>query len=38
LAEAVKAYKAAFENLVESYEALPMNQAPKANKVSSRMN
>ncbi len=38
LAEAVNAYKAAFENLVESYEAMPMNQAPKANKVSPRMN
>ena len=38
LAEAVNAYKAAFENLVESYEAMPMNQAPKANIVSSRMN
>ena len=38
LAEAVKAYKAAFEKLVEGYEAMPMNQAPKANNVSSQMN
>ncbi len=33
VAEAVKAYKAAFESLVESYEAMPLNQAPKAQKV-----
>ena len=37
LVEAVSAYKAAFENLAQSYEAMPVNQAPKANKVPSRM-
>ncbi len=35
LATAVSQYKTAFETLVESYEAMPLNQAPKANQVSS---
>ncbi len=38
LATAVSQYKTAFETVVATYEAMPMNQAPKANKVSSRMN
>ena len=38
LATAVSQYKTAFETLVENYETMPMNQAPKANKVSARMN
>jgi hypothetical protein len=37
LAEAVESYKAAFEELVESYETMPMNQAPKTDKVPSGM-
>ena len=38
LATAVSQYKTAFETLVETYETMPMNQAPKADKVSPRMN
>ena len=34
LATAVSQYKTAFETLVESYEAIPLNQAPEADKVS----
>ncbi len=35
LTTAVSQYKTAFETLVDSYEAIPLNQAPKADKVSS---
>ena len=38
LAAAVSQYKAAFETLVHAYETVPAEQAPRANKVASRMN